>query len=162
MRLSRIPTTTLLVGALALSAVLTGCSLMPAARDAETQEVTEAGNADVFSLRVGDCTNDTSGDEASSLPVVPCADAHDNEVYFAFDLEDGEWPGDEVIQTKSEEVCLAEFAKFIGTSYEESALEWWPMTPTQGSWESLSDREVYCFAYDPAGLVTGSLAGAAR
>ncbi|MGR4011014.1 septum formation family protein [Leucobacter sp. 1207-22] len=162
MRLRGISSASILIGALALTGALAGCSGAPAARDAETREVTEAGEDSVFAIRVGDCTNDIASTEADVLPVVPCAEPHDNEVYHAFDLEDGEWPGEDAVMAAAEETCVAQFEQFVGVSYDASELDWWPMSPTQGSWEGLNDREVYCLAYDPAGLVEGSLAGAGR
>lgn len=155
--------------AVALSVTLTGCSiidvLLPqqAARDAATQEVTEQGDADVFTLKVGDCFNDTEEDEEIlSVPAVPCADPHDNEIFHTFTMPAGDWPGDDAIDAKSEQVCTAEFQKFIGIAYEDSVLDWWHMTPSQGGWEEFDDREILCSAYDPEGQVTGRLAGAAR
>lgn len=158
-----------LTGAVALS----GCSILnqftPASepvRDADTGEVTEqADNADVFQIRVGDCLN--TGDmgateEVTDVPIVPCAEPHDDEVYHAYDLADGDFPGEDAILSDAESTCIAEFANFIGLAYEESALDYWPMYPTEGSWGN-GDREVLCIAWDPSGeKVTGTLAGAAR
>lgn len=159
--------------AAAAAVALSGCSivdqLLPAeqpVRDAETGEVTEeVDNADVFAIRVGDCLNtsdlDTT-DEVSDVPVVPCSDPHEDEVYHAYTLEDGEYPGEEAIVADADTTCVAEFATFIGLAYEQSVLDYWPMYPTAGSWEN-GDREVLCVAWDPSGAkVTGTLAGAAR
>lgn len=162
MRLRGISSASVLIGALALTGALAGCSGTPAARDSETREVTEAGQDSVFSLRVGDCTIDVPDGDASEIPVVPCAETHDNEVYYAFDLDGDAWPGEEAVQTAAVETCVAEFEKFIGISYDETALEWWPITPTEASWNGLNDREIYCLAYDPATPIEGSLSGAAR
>lgn len=159
------------LGAVALGIVaLSGCSvldaLLPASspeRDAESGEITEAQeNADVFAIKEGDCLNETTGgSEVYTVPVVPCAEAHDEEVYFSFTLEGDAFPGTDAISVKADETCIPKFAEFVGLEYESSALEWYPYTPTAGSWES-GDREVLCVAYDPAGRVTGTLAGAAR
>ncbi|MGK3953223.1 septum formation family protein [Microbacterium sp. I2] len=158
---------------LATAAALSGCSLVdqlvPASepvRDAQTDEVTEANdNADVFAIQVGDClaTADMgSVDEVTSIPVVPCADPHDDEVYYAYDLAEGEYPGEEAVKADADATCIPEFANFIGLAYEESVLDYWPLYPTEGSWAS-GDREVLCIAWDPSGAkLTGTLAGAAR
>ncbi|MDQ2697419.1 MAG: hypothetical protein M3Y46_01355, partial [Actinomycetota bacterium] len=84
----------LAVAVLATSAALGGCSVLnqflPSSqpvRDAETGEVTEeVENGDVFSIRVGDCLNTAdldATDEISDVPIVPCDQPHDDEVYFA-------------------------------------------------------------------------------
>jgi hypothetical protein len=164
-------TRTALVGGLVvLSMALGGCSALQGlfgqnvTRDAQTQEVTEAGTAGVFSLHVGDCFNEQgSAEEISDVPAVPCADAHDNEIYYAFTIDGTDWPGDEVINTKSEEECGPKFEEFVGIAYADSTLDWWPMTPTQGSWENGNDREVLCIVYEASeAKVQGSLAGVAR
>lgn len=156
--------------ALVAGLTLSGCSLLNSVlpssepvRDADSGEITEGQDrADVFQIRVGDCLNtSTLSDEVNAVPVVPCAESHEDEVYFAFDLDEGDFPGEDVIDAKSDEMCTPEFASFIGMSYEESTLDWYPFTPTAGSWSD-GDREILCVAYDPAGMTTGTLAGAAR
>lgn len=152
---------------------LSGCSLInqftPASqpvRDADTGEVTEqVDNADVFAVRVGDCLNTSevsSTEEVSDVPVVPCDQPHEDEVYYAYDLAEGNYPGEEAIKADAQATCVPQFTTFIGLAYEESALDYWPMYPTAGSWDG-GDREVLCVAWDPSGAkVTGTLAGAAR
>lgn len=157
--------TTLVVSA----SFLGGCSAIEgllgsstAARDAETQEVTEAGDADVFSLRVGDCYNDTSGESISDVPAVKCSDPHDNEIYFTFVMPAGEWPGDEAITAAAEEQCGAQFDIFVGLPYAESVLDWYPITPLEEGWNEIDDREILCAVWDTTGQISGSLAGVAR
>jgi hypothetical protein len=163
----------LAVVTVATATALSGCSIvdqfLPASqpvRDAETGEVTEqVDNADVFAIRVGDCLNTADLDttsEVSDVPVVPCSEPHDDEVYYAYTLADGEFPGEDAIIADADATCIPEFATFVGLAYEESALDYWPMYPTAGSWEN-GDREVLCIAWDPSGAkLTGTLAGAAR
>ena len=68
----------------------------------------------------------------------------------------------DAIIADADATCIPEFATFVGLAYEESALDYWPMYPTAGSWEN-GDREVLCIAWDPSGAkLTGTLAGAAR
>jgi hypothetical protein len=170
MRRSRlIPAALLLSSAMLLG----GCSQITdllgggsqAVRDAGSGEVSEAGQLDVFTLSVGDCVDDTGGSEVTEVPVVPCSDPHDNEVYYDFSIPDGDgsFPGDEAIQTAADEGCYAEFASFVGIAYEESTLDYSFYLPTQDSWERGGDRIVSCIIYDGTlAKVTGTLAGAAR
>ncbi|MCR2800548.1 MULTISPECIES: septum formation family protein [unclassified Microbacterium] len=134
-------------------------------RDAESGQVTESSEAvDVFAIRVGDCLNTselTGETELESVPVVPCEEPHEDEVYHAFDVEGSEYPGTDALAAEADETCIAEFGTFVGTPWEESALEYWPMYPSEQSWAG-GDREILCIAYDPSQLVTGTLAGAAR
>jgi hypothetical protein len=149
------------VGMLAFG--LSGCSLIAQTpeRD-ETGQITESNNStDVFDLVVGDCTNDeeTVSEEIETVPTVPCSEPHDNEAYLSVDLPDGEFPGDEYIATESDTICYDAFTDFVGVSYEESRLDYFPMTPTEGSWGG-GDREVMCFVFDAnAEKLTGTAAG---
>lgn len=168
----RAMTRTSFVSIALLAAVsLSGCSLLQGsgggetvARDAETQEITEAGTADVFKLKVGDCFDDgdLTGQEVSDVAAVPCAQPHDNEVYYEFTMSGEEWPGEEAIGAAVDEQCAPQFDTFVGLSFEESVLKWFPLTPTEGSWTQLNDRVVQCVVYENGVRVEGTLAGAAR
>lgn len=145
--------------AVALGAALSSCSVLGIEQGEEEGE-------SVFTLAVGDCTDTSdSSEELSTLPKIPCDEPHTDEVYLSFEMEDDDWPGDDAIQAAAEEKCLAEFDSFAGIGYDDSVLDWWPMTPTQAGWEdaSLSDREVLCLIYDTSTeTVSESLEGAAR
>lgn len=145
---------------------LSGCSLLGGADEPERDEsgdVTEASDADAFSIRVGDCLEsmDWGGGEMSTVPVIPCAEPHESEVYAAVDLPDGDFPGAEAVDTQSGEFCYGEFQGFVGVAWEDSEFEYGYLAPTEQSWGQ-GDREVLCVVWDPAGLTSGTLAGAAR
>lgn len=166
--------------AVALSLVLTGCGALSniigggndAQRDEDTGEVTEESNIDVFSLSVGDCmpATDTAG-EIENVDVVPCSEPHTDEVFFEFELAEGDLPSDDEIQAEVEAQCVPAFTEFVGIDYYESVLNFWWMTPTEDTWTQADDRLVQCIIIepDPADTtgetqleVTGSLKGAAR
>ena len=128
--------------AFVLTFLLPGCD---ASRD-DTGAIDEAGAVSVFSLRVGDCFDDHNPGDIQEVSALPCGEAHDNEVFAIFDL-DGEWMGDEEVTRLGEEGCHARFDAAIGATYEESVLAFYPMTPTEGSWADLDDREIVCVAY---------------
>ncbi|MDF9715456.1 septum formation family protein [Nocardioides sp. ChNu-153] len=148
--------------ALAGMGALSACgSEDDATRDEGTQEVTEAGNADAFSLQVGDCFDDPEGTEVTEVPAVPCAEPHDNEIFEAFDMDEGDWPGDDAVQAAVEEGCGGAFEAFVGTPYDTSALYLDALTPTEDSWTQGDDREILCVVFDPEGPVEGTLEGSA-
>jgi hypothetical protein len=164
--------TTRLAAPALLAVVLSGvagCGVLqpeadPAVRDETTGEITESSEADVFSLKVGDCFNaQTSEDatEVSSVPTVPCSDPHDNEAYAAMDMPAGDYPGDQAVSDAGDTYCYDEFEKFVGMNYDESALDLSSFFPTAESWAE-GDLEIMCFVSSPDGQVTGTLAGAAR
>lgn len=123
---------------------------------------TEAG-ADVFALKVGDCTMGfTAETEVSELDIVPCDQPHVDEYYASVSVPDGDYPGDEAINAQAETDCTAEFETFVGVAYADSELYVSFLTPTQESWETQNDREILCSVYEEGVETTGSLAGAAR
>lgn len=155
-----------LVGAAAaMSLALTGCSALnsilgsgDAQRDEETGEVTEGSNIDVFSLKVGDCMMASESGLIEDVDVVPCGEAHDEEVYYEIKMDDGDFDSTAVDDASQE--CIGDaFTSFIGVAYDSSSLEVYPITPTQDTWDQLNDRIIQCVVYNPAGQTTGSLSG---
>ena len=102
----------------------------------------------VATAEVGDCivTSELGTDEITEIPTVDCTEAHDAQVVGKFDLEDGDFPGDDAIATAAEEGCATEFESFIGAAYADSSLEISYISPTEETWDQADDREVICFA----------------
>ena len=156
--------------ALALTVALSGCSAInnilsggpaDADRDEETGQVTESSSIDIFALKVGDCKMKSESGLIESADVVPCGEPHDEEVYFEITMDDGEF-SDEAVDTATQGCIGDAFTDFVGVIWDESTLDVYPITPTQDTWDQYNDRIVQCVISDPAGPVTGSLAGAAR
>ncbi|WP_235564131.1 septum formation family protein [Microbacterium sp. Root553] len=156
--------------AVALSVALTGCSALngilgggagDADRDEDTGQVTESANIDIFALKLGDCKMASASGLIEDADVVPCDQPHDEEVYYEITMKDGEF-SEEAVDTASQECIGDAYTSFIGVAYDDSALEVYPITPTQDTWDQLNDRVVQCVVTDPAGQTTGSLKGAAR
>ncbi|MGW8483633.1 septum formation family protein [Microbacterium sp. NPDC055903] len=153
-----------------LSIALTGCSALngllgggDAPRDDEGN-VTEESNVDIFSLKLGDCLPESAmtGGETSDADLVPCDQPHVYEVYYEFDLADGEFPGSDAIYTEVEAQCMPAFEDFVGLDYASSTLDITWYEPTESSWAS-NDRLVQCLIFDTVNAeVEGSLAGVAR
>ena len=107
------------------------------------------GQGNVFSLEVGTCFDDedSGSGEVSDVPIVDCSDPHDNEVYYLFDMPDGDFPGSNAIEEQAIDGCLASFDSYVGRSYETSVLDIAWITPTEPSWDG-GDREIVCILYD--------------
>ncbi|HEY0216606.1 MAG TPA: septum formation family protein [Cellulomonas sp.] len=139
-----------------------GCSMLggsdDAKRDESSGEVTEAADADVFSLAVGDCLDlsDFEETEVETLPVVPCSDPHDSEVYAEQELTGDEIPTD--LDTQADQICYDAFAPFVGIAYEESQLGYSYLAPTSVSWDQ-GDRNVQCIVSHLTEQVTSTLEG---
>ncbi len=136
--------------AAAVALLSAGCA-EEATRDAEG-EIVEEGEMDVFSFAVGDCFSSpelgTADEptEVGGVTAVPCSEPHQNEVYHLFDVEDGDFPGNEPIQDEAREGCLAEFEGYVDATFEESALDIGALWPTEGTWDD-GDREVVCYVF---------------
>ncbi|GAB2682695.1 septum formation family protein [Thalassiella azotivora] len=162
---TRLPLT---IAASTLLLAATGCGLLAEEgetpeRDASSGQVTEAVDANVFEIAVGDClpAEGPSG-EVASLEVVPCSEPHGSEVYFSHQMEDAEeFPGSEAVTAAAAEHCLPAFQEFVGVAYEESVLEVTTLEPTEQTWAE-GDRELLCIIVDTEGAVTGTLEGANR
>ena len=160
----RSPIAILAIGAVV--AVLSGCTVfgLPSIADQPVRDdngrIIEANEqTDAFALQVGDCLDDaTQTGEVQTVPTVPCDGPHDSEVYAAFELDDADYPGADAVIEQADSLCLPAFETFVGASYLESRYDFSYYYPTEQSW-AIGDREVLCVIYDPAGPVTGSLAG---
>ncbi len=137
------------------AAALAGCSLV----ESVVSGVPE-GEADVFTLAVGDCLNDLSmSDEVTSVPVVDCAGPHDSEVYARTDSTSTSFPGDQSLFDELDTFCQGDvYTQFVGVPYADSRYGTSGYVPTEGSWGN-GDRELLCTIGDPSGQTTGSLAG---
>ncbi|MEP6482513.1 MAG: septum formation family protein [Rhodoglobus sp.] len=143
----------------AASVALAGCSLLGGTT---APSPNASSGADVFSIKVGDCLNDSSiNGQTSTVPVVDCAKPHDSEVYLDGNLKGGNFPGDSAIQNEAESVCGGGFAAFVGAPYEQgTGYSYSYFTPSAKSWAT-GDRLVSCVVFDPTGTqVTGTLKGA--
>ncbi|MCP3987467.1 MAG: hypothetical protein GY724_00195 [Actinomycetia bacterium] len=126
--------------------------------------IVEEGELGAFRIRVGDCIGGALGDEVESVDGVPCDGPHEFEVYYAFNLPegDGNYPGDYSVEEAASDGCYEAFEPFVGVVYEASIYGFNTLTPTEGSWDGLDDREVLCMLgnYDGT-LKTGTARGSA-
>jgi hypothetical protein len=128
----------------------------------ESPAVEGAENVLINELEVGHCLPLIEWEEeVYELPTVPCDQPHTDEVYFIFDAPDGDYPGDDGLQTLATDACDAAFEEFIGIPYADSEFDNYWFVPTEASWNRLNDRAIQCIvvSYDE---VAGTLEGAAR
>ena len=145
---------------------LSGCSFLG---DTVGQVVDVDGDTSVLTTKVGDCINDaesTAAGDVSDVTVVECTEAHDYEAYESQTLPDGDYPGQEAIETQAETLCYDAFETFVGISYDESVLGFTYFTPTSEGWDT-GDQEILCLVADldaEGGIIQSSvsLEGAKR
>jgi len=163
----------------ALGVTLSGCGVADsllgdapeaAPRDEPDGEITASAEADVFSLKVGDCLDylalSETTTEFSSLPAVPCDQQHDSEIYAETALTEEQYEadlalaGDTETPTYADTFCHDAFAGFVGTTYEESTLDYTYLSPTPESWAQ-GDDLVQCIVVHLEGGLTGTMQNSA-
>ena len=154
------------VSGVVMAAVLAAaCGGGGPARD-ESGQVTQPQQVSIYHLQTGDCFNDPEADQLPNpevLEVVPCADAHNTEIYYSFTLAEGARPSEEQLGQIGADQCIPAFEAFVGIAFELSALNVFPLTPTAEQWIERGHRTVHCvlFNLDLSDLV-GSARGTAR
>lgn len=147
--------------------LLSGCSLInqvtnTTQRDASGSPTAENDNADVFSIKVGDCLNDAAASgTVTTAPIVPCSKPHDSEAYTSITMKDGAFPGADAVKAQADQGCADAFPGFVGIAYNDSKLSISYYYPTSDSWAN-GDREILCTVYDDGVKTTGTLKDAKR
>ena len=127
--------------------------------------ISEAGDLEVTELQAGDCFDLPAGTEdeveIQEVEALPCADAHENEVYVVTNyVASDSFPGEVAIWEFADQFCLTAFETYVGMSYEDSILDFGYFYPSREGWAD-GDHEVTCVLYDfNGGNLTGSMKGA--
>lgn len=100
------------------------------ARRDSSGDIVSEGQVDSFALKPGDCFDDTDFTNLTTLPAVPCADPHDNEVYAVFDISLPSYESEDVTFGLAVEACAERFDTFVGKTYEDSQLDILALYPT--------------------------------
>lgn len=126
-------------------------------------EVVEGGEVGTLSLKVGDCLAEEAEGEIESVPVVPCSEPHDSELFHSFEIPGDDFPGVDEVQTIAVDTCTEEFESFIGVSYEDSVWDITAVYPTEETWDQIDDREIICGVFPISDEdTTGSARGIAE
>ena len=148
--------------ALASLVVLAGCSADP--QPAELAVEDAPLTTPVLQLAVGTCVNDSDtplSADLAEVPEVPCSEPHDSELYAIQTVDDGPYPGADVLIQQGQSYCQDSFSDFVGIDFRSSLLDFYVYYPTPSSWAA-GDRLIYCMVFDPGLKVIGSLEGANR
>lgn len=114
----------------------------------------------VFDLETGNCLNFPEGTdlnqgfELSTVDIVECSESHQAEVVGTQlvtssdfpDVEEDAFPGQAALEEKANDACLSAFEEYVGTDYDSSELDLYPLTPTAESWDKANDRAIVCVA----------------
>src|SRR5699024_8249577 len=120
-----------------------------------------AACSQVASGEAGSCVNtsDLEGED-TDIPTVECTEEHDAQGLHKFDLEDGDFPGQDKVDSTAEEGCADEIEGFVGTAVEEDDLGVNHMATHEETCSQVDEREVLCFLVTRDGsTVTGTSEG---
>jgi len=143
------------LGVVCALGALAGCggNSQPEQRDSSDQ-ITQAGQVDAFSVHIGDCLISNSLDSTfTNVPGVPCSDPHDSEVIYIFSMPDGTFDQD-AIDSAAEDECPTQMASYVGPNWDtalDGNITYTYFTPTSESWSQGGDREVDCLAATNSG-----------
>ena len=149
----------LVIGATVTAMVIAGCG---AAERDDRGAITASGAVGVEQLAAGDCVAAPTGTDVtlSDVTGVPCAQAHDGEIYLVRDLPAGAFPGKASVEASATAICSAAADSYLGLALSETALEVYALyPPSADDWNS--SRSVACIVHHPGETVTGSLRGKA-
>ncbi|MCC9205995.1 septum formation family protein [Arthrobacter sp. zg-Y769] len=113
-------------------------------------------------LKAGDCyTNPDPGSGATDeviveVDLVPCDEPHQQEVFHVSEMPDGDYPGQETLDTKAMEICSTEFEGYVGTAVEETTVAGGYIIPSPESWDQEDDRSIMCTLGDTTKEVSES------
>ncbi len=101
-------------------------------------------------LKTGDCVKGTAEKATYTVTRVDCRSRHQAEVTGTFNLRGGSrYPGDKAVEKASDKRCKKYFARYVGIDWDSSAYNYDFAPPEPSEWRQ-GDREVICFAVDPA------------
>ena len=110
-----------------------------------------ACSSPVLDITTGECFNQPSSQEVTTIPTVSCEAAHDAEVIATVVVQQEIRPDDQSLNTFAQEQCLAQFRNYVGIDYSASSLGMTWLLPTMASWKNDNDRTVTCIALAPDG-----------
>jgi hypothetical protein len=108
----------------------------------------------VFGLRPGECIN--SAANGLNVTVLSCATPHDAEVFAAFSLPAGAWPGASAVQQEAGNGCVSRFSSYLNPQLATADMTQEYVYPNQAAWQA-GERTVVCEVRAVTGKLTGSV-----
>ncbi len=104
----------------------------------------EQAPGDLYTLAVGACLDDIPSGFISPSNLVDCAQPHTYEVFGSFFLDDGAFPGDDAIESSAYEGCDAAYPDYVGVTWDQSALAYSFVSPSEETWARAIERSRAC------------------
>jgi hypothetical protein len=115
----------------------------------------------VAALTVGDCTGpvDLTGASISSLPAIPCDQAHYYEVHASLPLTGEAFPGTETLAEQAASACGPSFIDYVGVAPEYGRYTSAYIAPDEAAWAVPENRVITCLVGSAEGGLFGSAKG---
>jgi hypothetical protein len=114
-------------------------------------------DVDIDTLKVGECINETPEEEPVTVPLVPCTQPHDGEVFAIYSLPGGKYPGDALVDRFAQGGCDKRFDTYAGAAADQSNWDVGFFGPSADLWAD-GDRRVFCLAsHSDMSPLTGSV-----
>lgn len=105
------------------------------------------GTASITDLQIGDCFDVASAvDSSGKVRPLSCDVKHDSELFAVETIPSGA-KSSRVAYDQADIACYDKFAPYVGTSYENSSVDYDVLSPSDAQW-SAGDRTAYCYIYD--------------
>lgn len=131
----------------------------------DSGQITRAGSVSVFELQPADCLDPPAGQtgEIGEIRVVPCAEAHTQEVFATVVSESETYPGAEALAAEANGSCIGAMqAPDLSLSPDDGYFVSY-LLPSFDGWNKDDDRAIVCvFVFPEQGEVTGSVVEQAR
>ena len=59
------------------------------------------------------------------------------------------YPGDAEVTNQGDQLCVDQFAPYVGIDYLESRWEFAYFAPVEETWREFDDRQIVCYLVDP-------------
>jgi hypothetical protein len=113
----------------------------------------------VFQLRSGQCLNFLPNGPALA-DAVPCAQAHDAEIYGTFKVAGQQWPGDAAVSTQAKQDCQNRLSGYLSQLSLSNVAEFY-VYPDKSAWAA-GGRSVICEIRGTQGKLTGYVRASGR
>jgi hypothetical protein len=112
--------------------------------DSRSAGASETSTVTLDELKVGECLRVSDADNLpNQIPLVPCTQAHQLEVFGVFDLPEGAWPGDDSVEAAADQRCSPLFTSYVGVSADDPKYTWSYYLPSKEDWSD-DFRRVVC------------------
>lgn len=96
-------------------------------------------------LEVGQCILVPINSQVNSVATTDCTEEHTGEVYSISPV-DGEYlPSRDELEELVDDACYSTFEAYVGSSPEDTSLDYTAMSPTADTWAK-GDRTIVCIA----------------